>query len=101
MSLWDAAGAAIAAAFADPEQLTYTRFGNEPVSIAATWSERDLIDGGRAIVYEIRFDAGLPAAPTKRDSFTHRGRRWALADHPRPIDAVQAWELTVTDQGAL
>lgn len=101
MTDWAAALSSIAAAFADPEPIIYTCFGQDAVEITASWSERDLLEGGRAVIYEVRFDAALPAAPTKRDTFIHRGRRWSLGDHPRPHDAVEAWELTVTDEGAV
>lgn len=100
MDGWAAAAASIAAAFADDEPLLYTCFGKAPVEIRAAWSEADLLDGGRKVIYEVRYDAGLPAAPTKRDSFVHRGRSFTPADNPRRHDAVEAWEFAVVDQGA-
>lgn len=100
MSIWDAAGAAINAAFADPEPLVYTCAGKPPVSLRAIRSEHGLDDGtGRRIVFEIADTAGLPAAPTKRDNFSHRGRLYAPEQIVRRDD-VAAWQLTVSDQGA-
>lgn len=100
MSIWDAASAAIVAAFADPELLIYTCAGKQPVAIRAIRSEHGLDDGSaRRVAYEIADTAGLPAAPTKRDTFTHRGRVYGPEQIMRRDD-VGAWQLTVSDQGA-
>lgn len=94
-----AAQAVLNRAFTDREPLLYVCAGQVPVSVAAIRSEFELLDGGRRIVYEVAYSAGLPATPSKRDTFVHRGRTWGVSDW-KPHDDVGAWELTVLDQGA-
>lgn len=92
------AAADLRAEFAEPALLGYTCLGHPAVNVAAVRSDRDLLDGGRRLTYEIAFDAGLPAAPTKRDTFDHAGQRWSVAD-VKTLHELGAWELTVTGTG--
>lgn len=52
----------------------------------------------RKTSYEIPKTA-LPDEPSKKDSFTHRGRRWSIDDRTS-LDASNAWLLVVSDAGA-
>ena len=85
--------------FAGVEPLLYSCSGAAPIPIMGPWSEQDLLDGGRRVVYELAYSLPLASSPSTRDSFTHRGRRWSVTD-VRRSDLLQRWELTVADQGA-
>ena len=95
---------AIRAAFADPEPLDYTQDGLHLPPFQAIRSDRaaPTFEGPgatlRTITYEIEKRA-LPAVPTKKDSFTHRGRKWSIQD-VTSLEDVAAWHLIVTDAGA-
>jgi hypothetical protein len=106
MSIWDAAGAAIVAAFADPEPIIYTQAGivlPDPIRVVRSDDSAPTFAGPgstlRKITYEVPQSA-LPAEPTKKDRFEHRGRRWAVQDKTRRDD-IGAWLLVVTDDGAV
>ncbi|PCG08690.1 hypothetical protein COA17_11070 [Sphingomonas ginsenosidimutans] len=99
-----AAAPLIFRAFADRERIVYTQAGVAlPAPIAAVRRDDAAPDPygagrtARRVEYEIQI-ADLPAAPTKADSFTHRGRRWAVEDRTR-LDAVGAWLVFVIDAG--
>ena len=104
MSLWDAAGAVITAAFVDPEPIIYTQGGVilPPIRAIRTEDAAPVFQGAgstlRKIGYEVQ-QRDLPAEPTKRDSFTHRGRKWVPAEATR-MDDIGAWLLFVEDAGA-
>ena len=93
------AAADLRAEFAEAAELRYTCLGHPPIDVTAVRSDRDLLDGGRQVAFEIAFDAGLPAAPTKRDSFEQAGQRWTVSD-VKTLHELAAWELTVTGSGA-
>jgi hypothetical protein len=105
VSIWATAGAAIDAAFADPEPLIYTGAGLTAEPISAIRSDTPAPDfqgpGNtlRSIVYEVD-QADLPDRPSKTDRFEHRERRWRV-DNVVKRDDVGKWELTVVDDGAL
>lgn len=99
-----AAAPLIFRAFADRERIVYMQAGVVlPAPIAAVRRDDAAPDQygaghtARQIRYEIQI-ADLPAPPTKADSFTHRGRRWAVEDRTR-LDEVGAWLLFVIDAG--
>jgi hypothetical protein len=103
---WAAAADAIAAEFSDRELLAYTSAEYGVFEIPAIRHEQDapqFSDGKtlRRIAYEIQFsalrDRGVDA-PTKRDTFTHRGRLWRVSNITT-LDDVFAWDLDVTDGG--
>jgi hypothetical protein len=104
MSVWDVAGAAITATFADPEPIIYTHKGEKVGEIRAIRSDAAapaFAGAGstlRKTSYEIPKTA-LPGDPSKKDRFTHRGRIWAV-DEGTSLDANDAWLLIVSDAGA-
>jgi hypothetical protein len=104
MSVWDAAGAAIAAVFADPEPVIYTQGGVilPPIGAVRSDAAAPAFAGAgstlRKTTYEIA-KAALPAEPTKKDSFIHRGRKWTIDDRTS-LDANDAWLLVVSDAGS-
>ncbi len=92
-------------AFADRELIIYTQAGVVLPPIRAIWSDDAAasFEGAgstlRKLTYEIR-QADLPKRPSKtRDSFTHRGRIWQIAD-VTTRDDIGAWLLVVADVGA-
>lgn len=100
-----AAAPVIFAAFADPEPIIYTQAGvvlEKPIRVIRSEEGAPAFAGAgaslRKLTYEVR-QRDLPAKPTKRDSFTHRGRKWSIEDCTR-ADDVGAWLLIVTDTGA-
>jgi hypothetical protein len=103
MSDWDAAAAAISAAFADPEPIIYTGAGlvAQPiVAVRSDWPAPAFAGAGetlRKITYEIQKRL-LPEEPSKRNTFSHRGLRWAVEDITSRDD-VDAWELVVSIAG--
>lgn len=96
-----AAAPAIFAAFADRERIIYTQAGVELPPIAAIRvdaSAPDLLGSTpEQISYEIR-KADLPAPPSKRDHFTHRGRRWDVEER-KELHEVAGWRVFVVDAG--
>lgn len=105
MSIWDAAGAAIAAAFADPDPITYVQGGGALPPFRAIRSEEaaPTFEGAgrtlRTISYEIQ-QADLPIRPVVGDTLDHRGRRWRVGDVTTLAD-VGAWQVVVSDAGAI
>ena len=107
MSFWEAAGAAgaaIDAAFADPEPAYYTGAGltGAPVSAIVRDEPAPAFDGGRTlrtIFFEIA-QADLPQEPHKGERLDHRGQRWRV-DEVRPRNDLMPpkWELVVIDAG--
>lgn len=104
MSIWEAAGAAINAAFADPEPIVYTQGGAALPPMPAIRSDEGAptFDGPgrtlRSVSYEIQ-QQHLPIRPLNNDTFTHRRRRWKVID-VTTHDDVGAWRVVVTDAGA-
>jgi hypothetical protein len=100
---WQAAGQAIIDCFADPEPIIYTGAGlvAQPLTaVRSDWPAPAFAGPGetlRKITYEIQKQL-LPEEPSKRNSFTHRGMRWAV-DDITSRDDVDAWELVVSIAG--
>jgi hypothetical protein len=96
-----AAAPAIFAAFADRERIIYTQAGVELPPIAAIRIDGDaaimLGSTDKSICYEIR-QADLPAPPSKKDHFAHRGRRWDVESR-KSLDDVGGWRVFVVDAG--
>jgi hypothetical protein len=96
-----AAASAIFAAFADRERIVYTQAGVVLPPIAAIRIDADAGDllgsTPASVAYEIR-QADLPAAPSKRDHFTHRGRRWTVEER-KALENVAGWRVFVVDAG--
>ena len=100
-----AAAPVIFTAFVDREPIIYTQAGVQlPKPIRAIRSDEPApaFPGPgaslRKLTYEV-LQSDLPAEPTKRDSFTHRGRRWSIEDRTR-LDDTASWLLVVCDAGA-
>lgn len=99
-----AAAPVIFRAFADPEPIIYTQGGVilPPIRAIRTDEAAPAFEGPgstlRKLAYEVQ-QRDLPAEPTKRDSFTHRGRLWTLIEATR-MDDVGSWLLMVNDAGA-
>jgi hypothetical protein len=99
-----AALAAIHAAWADDEPIIYTQASVAVGPVLAIRSDvaAPTFQGPgaslRKVTYEVR-KPDLPAEPTKRDTFTHRGRKWSIAERIS-LDELDAWQLIVTDVGA-
>lgn len=99
---WRAAADAIAAEFADPEQLAYMSAVVGLRTIPAIRHEQDAEPFGegrtaRRIRYEIQQSA-LPLKPTNQDTFVHRGTLWKVAN-VTTLDEVFAWDVDVTNGG--
>lgn len=96
-----AAAPAIFAAFADRERIIYTQAGVELPPIAAIRVDGNAADllGSTAdsVSYEFR-KADLPAPPSKKDHFTHRGRRWDVEER-KDLQEVDGWRVFVVDAG--
>ena len=96
-----AAAPAIFAAFADRERIVYTQGGVVLPPISAIRIDADAGDllgsTPAAVSYEIRA-ADLPAPPSKRDHFTHRGRRWDVEER-KALEDVAGWRVFVVDAG--
>lgn len=99
-----AAIAAIYDVYADPQPILYVQDSVTLDPIRAIWSD-DAAAGFegvgstlRKLTYEIR-QVDVPKRPSKRDSFTHNGRRWEITDITQRDD-VGAWSLVVVDAGA-
>lgn len=103
MSIWEAAGAAISAVFADPEPIIYyqgaSATGPFP-AIRSIQAAPDFPGSGataRETSYEIGFDK-LAVRPKNGDTITHRGRTWRVGD-VTDLEDVRAWKLIVSDAG--
>jgi hypothetical protein len=100
-----AAAPTIFAAFADPEPIIYTQAGVVVGPIRAIRSDDAAPNfqgpgaSLRKVTYEVR-KRDLPAEPTKRDTFTHRRRKWSITERIS-LDELDAWQLIVTDVGAV
>ncbi len=98
-----AAAPAIFAAFADRERIIYTQAGVELPPIAAIRTDAsapDLLGSSpEQISYEIR-QADLPAPPSKKDYFIHRGHRWDIEER-KELHEVAGWRVFVVDAGAV
>jgi hypothetical protein len=99
-----AAAPIVFSAFADREPIIYTQAGVVIGQIRAIRSDDaapNFQGAGaslRKVTYEVR-KRDLPAEPSKRDTFTHRGRKWSIAERIS-LDELDAWQLIVTDAGA-
>lgn len=107
MTVWDDAGAAIDAAFVDPEPLIYSGAGlvAEPIfAIRSDNAAPDFAGEGRTlrqVTYEVA-QSDLPMRPDKSNTFTHRAHNWKVEDvTPRDDLAPPKWELVVIDLGEI
>ena len=104
MSVWDTAAAGIAAVFADPELIIYTQKGIKlaPIRVIRSDAAAPAFAGAGSTLRKTSYEipkSTLPDKPSKKDSFTHRGRNWSI-DDSTSMDASDAWLLVVSDAGA-
>lgn len=103
--IWATAGAAIDAAFADPEQIIYTGAGltAKPISAIRSDDAAPTFPGPGATLRRVSYEVSksdLPATPSKKNTFTHRGIVW-LVEEITSRDEVGKWELVVVDGGPI
>ena len=99
MTIWEAAGAAIDAGFADPESLLYFGAGlvRKPLSGIRMVDPAQSFDGAGSTLRQISYEvcqADFEGDPRVGDHFTHRGRRWNVQDVTRRDD-IGKWVLVV------
>ena len=103
MTIWADAGAAITAAFGDPEPIIYTGAGLDGDPLAAIRMDERAPDFSgpgqtlREVTYEVQ-DALFPSPPRNSDTFTHRGRTWHVQQREHRPE-IAAWWLNVSDGG--
>lgn len=102
MTHWDAAMAAIDAAFADPEPLVYLAAGASvplaPFQAIRTDGEATFGGGVSSPRTSYEINPVYVPQPKRGDSLEHRGRRWKV-DEANWLPAVNRWDVRVSDAG--